>query len=58
MLLDHLRVLVRKINLIVEEVLRVCQILYSPRMLLSLLRLRNVLVILNLLSLSSFDLIN
>jgi len=58
MLLDHLRVLVRKINLIVEEVLRVCQILHSPRMLLSLLRLRNVLVILNLLSLSSFDLIN
>ena len=58
MLLNHLRVLVRKINLIVEEVLGVRQILHCPRMLLSLLRLRNVLVILNLLSLSSFDLIN
>ena len=57
-LLDHLGVLVSEIDLVVEEVLGVGQILHSPRMLLCLLVLGNILVILDLLSLSGFDLIN
>lgn len=57
MLLDHLRLLISKIDFVVEEVLSIGQVLDGPVMILSLLILVNLLVILDLLGASGIDLI-
>ena len=57
-LLRHLGLLVREVDLVVEEVLRVGQILHGPGLLFGFLVLRNGLVVFDLLCASSIDLVD